>query len=113
MSEEIATISKQQKITMDLMGEMKELKRQNLDKDKKMTILVRRIDDLKRYSRINDLIISGLEMKPGTYARALATHAEPTESDNESIEQQVISYSDKKGIQINIADTEACHPLSR
>ena len=39
LSEVIATVSKQQKMIMDLMGKIKELKRQNAEKDKRIALL--------------------------------------------------------------------------
>lgn len=50
--EEMTTISKQQKAMMELMGETKELKRLNMEKDKKIATLERRPEDLEQYSRI-------------------------------------------------------------
>ncbi|KAL7392881.1 hypothetical protein ABVT39_003251 [Epinephelus coioides] len=63
---------------------------------------------------MNDLIISGLETRPRSYARAVATASgEPTKADLDLIEQQVITFFDSKGITVNSNDTEACHPLPR
>ena len=113
MSGELTTVTKQLKVLMDLMGEIKELKRQNMEKDQKISVLEKRLDDLEQYSRINDLIVSGLQTKPRSYARAATMDALPTVSDIESLEQQVIICLGKKGIQIHTDDIEACHPLTR
>lgn len=112
-SGELSNISSQLKVLTGLMAEIKELKKQNLEKDEKIADLEKRLNDCEQYSRINDLIVSGLKTKPPTYARAAASHEEPTESDIASIEDQVISFLDKKGIRIDEEDIEACHPLSR
>ena len=52
---------------MELMGEI-----QNIKKDKKITFLENRVADLEQYTRMNDLIISGLKTRHRSYARAAA-----------------------------------------
>lgn len=111
--EQTATIAKQQKTIMDLMDEIKVLKMQNEEKDKRMDALEQRLADLEQYSRINDLIITGLVIKPRSYAKAVATGGEPTELDQESAEQQVVNFLNSKDININTRDIEACHPLPK
>lgn len=113
MSEEITNISKQQKVIMNLMDEVKELKRQNYEKDKKISMLEGRIADLEQYSRMNDLIVSGLDTKPRSYSKAAAGEGEVTDADQESLEQQVIVFLGSKGIILDKNDIQACHPLPR
>lgn len=113
LTEEIHKVSTQQQMLMDLTREVKELKRQNDEKDKKITALENRVADLEQYTRMNDLIITGLEIKPRTYARAAAAAREPSEEDLVSVEQQVIQFMQSKGITLDNKDIEACHPLPR
>lgn len=54
MSEEIITTSAQQKMIMDLMGEIKELKRQNVEKDKKISLWECQVADLEQSLRMNN-----------------------------------------------------------
>ncbi|KAK7904702.1 hypothetical protein WMY93_017309 [Mugilogobius chulae] len=69
---------------------------------------------MEQYSRVNDVVISGLAIKPRSYARAAASaEVELTQPDLDSIEQQVISFLDNKGIAIDSRDIEACHLLPR
>ena len=85
-----------------------------MEKDKKIAALESRVDEMEQYSRLNNIIVAGLVTKPRSYARAAAANAEePTEEDIESIEQQVITFMDSKGININSGDLEACHPLPK
>ncbi|KAL7382808.1 hypothetical protein ABVT39_027930 [Epinephelus coioides] len=98
---------------MNLMEEIKELKRQNAEKDRKISMLEGRVADLEQYSRMNDLIISGLDIKPRSYARAASREGEVTEADQDSLEQQVIVFLDSKGITLDRNDIKACHPLPR
>lgn len=66
---------------------------------------------LEQYSRINDVIVSGLETRPRSYAQAVtpADGRELTEPNQESLEQQVTAFFTNKGISINNTDIEACH----
>lgn len=43
----------------------------------------------------------------------MASEGEPTDTDRESVEQQVILFMNNKGITINTQDIEVCHPLPR
>ena len=101
LSAEVAKISAQQTKIMDLMGEIHTLKIQNIEKDTKITLLENRVDDLEQYSRMNDLIISGLRTKHRSYARAAAASedtsagrqgTDASEDDRESLEQQALAF---------------------
>lgn len=96
---------------MNLMDEIKELKNQNAEKDKRIHMLECRVADLEQYSRLNDIMVSGLETKPRSYARAVRPDGEPTEPDLDSLELQVANFFDSKGIKLDSRDIEACHPL--
>lgn len=98
---------------MNLMGEVKELKRQNVEKDKQIAFLEHRVADLEQYSRMNDVIITGLEIKSRSYARAVteANNTEERDEEQGTFEKQVISFFSNKGISIDNNDIEACHPL--
>ncbi|KAK7152537.1 hypothetical protein R3I93_010685 [Phoxinus phoxinus] len=118
LSAEISTIAAQQKKIIDLMGEIQTLKRQSLEKDRKIAILETRVADLEQYSRINDVVISGLRTKHRNYARVAADAGhtvagmnEASEEEKESLEQQVICFLDSKGIAVDSRDIEACHTL--
>lgn len=54
-------MAKHQAMLLDLMNEVKLLKSPVKKKDKKIDDLERRIDDLEEYTRMEDLIISGLD----------------------------------------------------
>ncbi|XDV33591.1 hypothetical protein PO909_003956 [Leuciscus waleckii] len=68
LSEEISTVSKQQKTIIDLMSAIKELKKQNEEKDKRIASLECRVADMEQHSRMNDIVVSGLETRPRSYA---------------------------------------------
>lgn len=63
---------------------------------------------------MNDLIVSGLETRPRSYARApVEEGGKPTKLDLDSLWQQVITFFNSKGISMDSNDIEACHPLPR
>lgn len=104
---------------MVLVGEIQELKKLNMEKDKKIALLEKRVDDLEQYSRGNDIVISGLETRHRSYANVVATvdttterrRAEETEAERESLEGEVAHFLESKGIKINLNDIESCHTL--
>lgn len=71
--------------------------------------------DLEQYTRMNDVIVSGLKIKPRSYARAVTTDhvREPDGSVADSVEQQVSAFLQPKGIELDCNAIEACHPLPR
>lgn len=114
MSEEITTIAKQQKLIINLIEDIKELRRQSEEKDKKIALLEVRVAELEQYSRISDVIVTGLETKHQTYARAAAEErGEPPEQELRSLEEQVMAFFNSKGIEMDSKDIEGCHTLPR
>lgn len=112
LSEEVTTVRVQQKQLLDLLEEVKLLRFQNAEKDRRIAGLERRVDELEQYTRMNDVVITGLQIKPRSYARAVAADSgEPSEQEARSVEQQVASYLQSKGIEMAREHIEACHPL--
>lgn len=114
MSDEVSKVAKQQAMLLDLMDEVKQLKNLVKEKDKRIEGLERRIDDLEQYTRMEDLIISGLETKHRTYASALARdkvgeNALPEEL--QTLENQVIKFFESKHMSIHCDNVVACHTL--
>lgn len=116
MSEDVALIRQDQKKILDLVEEVRQLRKENKDKDRKIADLERRVDDLEQYSRINDVIVTGLRIKPRSYANAVAADNNggvPSEEETLSTERQVASFLGANGIFLEVNDLEACHPLPR
>ncbi|XP_016396269.1 heterogeneous nuclear ribonucleoprotein R-like [Sinocyclocheilus rhinocerous] len=69
-----------------------ELKKQNEEKDKKIASLEYRVADLEQYTRMNGIVVSGLEIRPRSYARAVTAMdcRELTDPDMNSVEQQML-----------------------
>ncbi|CAL8253034.1 unnamed protein product [Merluccius merluccius] len=76
-------------------------------------LLENRVADLEQYTRINNVIISGLHIKARSYARAVTAGngGKPNDLDVSSTEQQVATFLKSKGIQLDCGNIEACHPL--
>ncbi|KAJ3581028.1 hypothetical protein NHX12_017141 [Muraenolepis orangiensis] len=104
MSEEISKVVKQQVDIMELMKEVCELKATINQRDQKIELMEQRIDDLEQYSRIDDIVISGLETTHRSYARAAAGDRKgedaPTEEQH-SLEQQVLHFFNSKVIPLD------------
>lgn len=116
LMEQVMALSEEQKEILTLTEEIKQLHLENSEKDKRIAELERRLDELEQHSRINNVIVTGLKIKPRSYARAVATDnngGEPGEDDVSSTEQQVVAFLQSKSIAINADNIEACHPLPR
>ncbi|TDH13656.1 hypothetical protein EPR50_G00036790 [Perca flavescens] len=112
LSEEITAVRLQQKAILELVVEVQ---LQNQEKDKRLAFLKNRVADLEQYTRMNDVIVTGLKIKPWSYARAATVTTdhdrEPGESVSDSVEQQVAAFLQSKGIKLDCNAIEACHPL--
>ncbi|KAL7374451.1 hypothetical protein ABVT39_000830 [Epinephelus coioides] len=71
MSDELAKKGNQQLTITNLMNEIKKLKKQNEEQTNKIKFLKNRVSDLEQYLRMNDVIITGMMIKPQSYAKAL------------------------------------------
>lgn len=129
-------LSQQERI-LELVEDVKALRVQIEDRDKRLTELESRLADLQRiqieegdehiaqlesrvmeleqYTRMNDVIVTGLQVKPRSYARAVAADSGDMASEQEtnSTEQQVVAVLQSKAIEMNSNDVEACHLLPR
>ncbi len=83
ITEELSAVRLQQKSILDLVEEVKTLRIQNAEKDKRIAYLENRVADLEQYSRMNDVIVTRLQVKPRSYARAVTAvqGGEPKELD--------------------------------
>lgn len=113
MSEEISKMTNQQAKLLELMEEVRELKVAIKEKDRKIADLERRIDDLEQYSRIDDLMWSGLKTRYQTYAQATASGKgeDALPSELLSLEKQVIQFFESKNVNIQTSAISACHTL--
>lgn len=110
--EDVTAVRVQQEQLLGLLEEVKQLRLQNVEKDRSIVELERRMDEQEQYSRMNDVVIISIKIKPRSYARVVAADSgEPSEQETRSVEQQVASYLQSKGIEMDLEHIEACHPL--
>lgn len=70
-AEEISVVKQQQKGLLKLLKELKALRIQNAEKDRRLVEMENRGADLEQYARINNVIVTGLCIKPQLYARVV------------------------------------------
>lgn len=89
LSEEISAVKLQQKSILALVEEVKALRIQNAEKDRRIVHLESRVSELEQHTRIKDVIVTGLRIKPRSYAQAVTDDnaGEPSEQDVSSVEQ--------------------------
>ena len=106
----LANIAKQQRTLINLMNEISDLKKSNEEQQLKINSLEACVSDLEQYTRMNDVLITGLKIKPRSYAHALKgdVQAESVDHDD-STEAQVTAFLHDKNISINRHNIEACH----
>ena len=104
-------------ITSELEKKNKELEKENKEKDEKISLQQQRIEDLEQYTRMDDIIISGLVTKHRTYAnvtsKGTTNETEETEEEVKSLETQVIEQLAEKGIVLKDSEISAIHTLGR
>ncbi|XP_061899293.1 stAR-related lipid transfer protein 9 [Entelurus aequoreus] len=91
LSEDVRTVAKQQDTLTELLTEIKMLKNIIKEKDKKIVDLEARIDEIEQYTRMEDLIISGLETKHRTYARVAGTRSKDADKDAEAPADELVT----------------------
>lgn len=119
MSKDISTVTQQQAKIVTLLDEVKQLKELLSEKDKVIKGLERRVDDLEQYSRMDEVIVNGLETKHRSYARVAASGTGSMEGQDapaeelQTLEQQLGAFLSAKNIAINENDISVCHLLPR
>lgn len=113
LSQDVADIKDKQDKILKLVGEVAQLRVLLEEKDKKIDALEKRVEDLEQYSRINDVVVTGLKIKPRSYALAVSggSEREPGETEERSAEQQVAAFLASRDIELDTNALEACHPL--
>ena len=100
-----------------LAQEIKELKRSNAEKDKRINELETRIEDLEQYSRQDNLIITGFNYQHLSYSGAanpnqdVFNHENSTEQERISLEDQVVNMLQNHDIPIDKNSISACHTI--
>lgn len=116
MSEELSKVSKQQTKLMELMDEVKLLKTIIKEKNERIMNLERKVDDLEQYTRMEDIIITGLETRQQTYARAVMNVDKSEDApahELQTLKQQIIQFFNNLNMPIKSDDIAACHTLPK
>lgn len=126
MTEELAQIANKQTQLLELMEEVKHLKNMIEEKDEKIKTLQervddlekssKRIDDLEQYSRMDDLVITGLETRHQTYARAASSTDKGEDApvqELQTLEEQIIQFFEKYDMRIESNNISTCHVLPK
>lgn len=92
--------------------EVQELKATIKPKNQEIELLEQRIEDLELYFDVNDLIITGLDTKRRSSARAAARdqqgeHVPPEEL--HTFEEQVVQFFNSKNVDLEREHISACH----
>ena len=115
LTEEVSKLSKKQDILAEMVNELKNLKVAVIERDQKIADMEKRLNDLEQYSRMEDIIISGLNIKPRSYAKAAAASRSDGEDaapeDQQSLEEQLITFFKTKKIDVDPNSIAACHTL--
>ena len=107
--------------SVDLKEEIKSLKDASEDNDteRQMKIVIGEMQTLQQMARINDVIITGLDIKPRSYAAAAAVATEDGNEDKEepekvgSMESQIKDFLNERDIVFDTEDIETCYFLSK
>ena len=96
----------------DLLNQIKLLKTTNKAQEEKIISLEEQVSDLEQYSRMNDVIVSGLKIRPRSFLQAVkGVGSEDSIEHEESTEDQVMSFLRTKDILVDKNSVEACHLL--
>ena len=102
----------------ELLQLVRQLKHENEEKDKRILLLESRIDDLEHYTRMDDVIISGLKTNHKSYARAASPSLDYTngplasQGELENLESCLTRFvQDKMGVDLSVDDISTCHTL--
>ena len=96
--------------------EVKSLKKLIKEKDDKIAVLERRVDDLEQYTRMDNVVISGLKTRHRSYARVASEELRGEDApmhELQTLEEQVIEFFHSKQITIQKESISACHLLPK
>ena len=110
---EMSDIKKQQEKLINLITEINELKQLNREKDLKLMLMESRISELEQQQYANDVVITGVDVKYRSYARAAGgmDGTEQDDQDMESTEEQLISKLHERSIAIEKMNIDTCYML--
>lgn len=113
MSDELNKMVKKQDL-MSLIDEVRQLKTVIQEKDKRIEELERRVEDLEQYTRMDDVVVTGLVTTHQNYARVTAGSKEGEDAppgELLSLEHQVIKFFNNKDIPLDGKNIGVCYTI--
>ncbi|XP_077350801.1 uncharacterized protein LOC144000900 [Festucalex cinctus] len=111
----VAELLEMKKSIEPLLQEIQQLKKETQEKDRHIVALEQKVDDLEQNLRINDVIVTGIKIKPrrGPLRAAASTSTEDSDqhSGNETVEQQVTLQLRDLGLTVDPAHIQMCFSL--
>lgn len=95
MGAELMRVVSEQELLLGLFEEVKRMKAAVSDRDKKITELEQKVAELEQYTRREDLLFTGLDIKHWTCAQVAANVNTTEDSAQEellTLEQQVVTF---------------------
>ena len=112
---EVTSVGEKQTELTQLVAEITELKLLVKEKDEKIIDLQSKVEELQQYTRREDVVINGLDLKARSYSRVVVTGGHVAEDaqpeDLITLEMQVISFLKSKDIHLDPNQISACHTL--
>ena len=107
ISDKLDEILKSKREISEILSLVKKLEKINAEKDEKIRDLQSRVDNLEQYSRMENIIISGLRTTPDA-------HLQHTPGENDALEENVLALFNKQmDVPITKNDISVCHTLRR
>lgn len=104
----------------NLTAELSQLKQDNINKDKRIVELEAKVDMLEQNTRMNDLVITGFDAGPKTYAQTAASNSgdndqsdQFTRFDRDELENKVVSFLTENGVPISGDAISACYSFKK
>ena len=116
MSDKIDELSKSKQEISRILAMVTKLQEIVESKDKQIQMLENKIDQLKRYTRKQNIIITGLKTNLMSWSRRVTSNDASCDGENalheelETLENQVIGYLNTNlNVNIKACDVSACH----
>lgn len=116
MGQEISKIGQQQTNLIKLLNEVQELKEKIIQRDKRIEILELKIDNMEQQSLARDVVITGLDIKHRSYARAVAGQNEDADAPTEelqTLEHQLLDFFKSKNIILEKEKVSTCYKFPK
>ncbi|XP_036073201.1 uncharacterized protein LOC118600217 [Oryzias melastigma] len=101
---------------LQIVEDFRQEKARNEQRDNRQDLLERRMHDMDQQARMNNVILTGLQLQPRGRPGATSASTDANGADmgaNVTVENQVGEFLASKGISLDLNTVEICHPLPR